>query len=148
MGETLRGTLNSAVDENFPRKNPKKAAKANAKNEATLAKGRQEVSGITHRHQQNTGPPVPNDPNYPPVPYGQPIPAGHPSLSQKPPSPQRTATSEQTVPGSWTPEYDEDGSLSGGGKENREREKSRSISKLFKRKPVASKEGELRVTNP
>lgn len=68
------------------------------------------------------------------------------------------------MPGSWSPDYDEAGGPDGGtysvsatgglsGKENgsgreREREKSKSISKLFKRKPVTAKEGELRVTNP
>lgn len=56
----------------------------------------------------------------------------------------------------WSPEYD--GGAEGGGGvghdtgaaagKEREREKSKSISKLFKRKPVTAKEGELRVTNP
>jgi hypothetical protein len=57
------------------------------------------------------------------------------------------------VPGSWSPDYNEpehQGASGFVGQENkdREREKSKSISKLFKRKPVSSKEGDLRVTNP
>ncbi|ETN46684.1 uncharacterized protein HMPREF1541_00871 [Cyphellophora europaea CBS 101466] len=160
VGETLRGTLNSTIDQNFPRKNDKKAAKANAKNDAVLARGRNEVAGIPH-HREN------QPAGYTHLPQQQqhagahpppPMPAGAPPV--KPPSPKRTATSEQTIPGSWSPEYDDGpapttsatGGLTDGrhGEREREREKekSKSISKLFKRKPVAAKEGELRVMNP
>lgn len=157
------------MDQNFPRKNEKKAAKANAKNDAVLARGRQEVASIPGRNHHQP-PPVPQHPGgsgYTHIPQEHPpysatgglppsgAPPGAPPV--KPPSPQRTATSEQTVPGMWSPEYDgvADGGISGvggvgGGPEakEREREKSKSISKLFKRKPVTAKEGELRVTNP
>ena len=166
VGETLRGTFNNTVDQNFPRKNDKKAAKANAKNDAVLARGREEVSAIPGRGGHRPVPPIP--PQQPPsgggythLPQEHPPPPPSatggvpPSLAPpvKPPSPQRTATSEQTVPGMWSPEYD--GAEGGVGPDagtaagrDREREKSKSISKLFKRKPVTAKEGELRVTNP
>lgn len=148
VGETLRGTINNTVDQNFPRKNEKKAAKANAKNDAVLARGREEVAGIRGHRQV---PPIPQGGGYTHLPQEHPPPSSAPPV--KPPSPQRTATSEQTVPGSWSPEYDGAADGAGGhGPESsnreREREKSKSISKLFKRKPVTAKEGELRVTNP
>lgn len=56
VGETLRGTLNSTVDERFPRKNPEKAAAANAQNAAVLERGRNEMEGIPHRSHQPTEP--------------------------------------------------------------------------------------------
>lgn len=46
VGETLRGTFNSTIDKNFPRKNEKKAAAKNAQNEEILQRGRAEVEGI------------------------------------------------------------------------------------------------------
>ncbi len=46
MGETLRGTLSTAVDKRFPVKNEEKAAVTNARNEEILQKGRAEMEGI------------------------------------------------------------------------------------------------------
>jgi hypothetical protein len=114
VGETLRGTLNSAVDQNFPRKNEKKAAYANAKNEEVLARGREEM-----QHAK---------PGY-----------------------ERTATNDQVIPGSWSEEelQANEPPIAGDGEhEQREKQKARSIGKLFKRKPVGTKEEGLRVTNP
>jgi hypothetical protein len=64
---------------------------------------------------------------------------------------QRTRTNDQTIPGSWSEEdvqtqpepethYVKD-------EREREKQKARSIGKLFKRKPVQGKD-ELRVMNP
>ena len=52
VGETLRGTLNSAVDQNFPRKDADKAAVANAKNEEVLARGRSEMQHAKPDYQR------------------------------------------------------------------------------------------------
>lgn len=46
MGETLRGTLSTAVDKRFPVGGNEKAALTNARNEAILQKGRAEMEGI------------------------------------------------------------------------------------------------------
>lgn len=46
VGETLRGTLNSTIDHRFPRGNAEKAAAADAKNQAVLARGQNEMAGI------------------------------------------------------------------------------------------------------
>ena len=46
VGETLRGTLNSEMDNRFPRKNADKAAAANAKNQSVLQTGQREMEGV------------------------------------------------------------------------------------------------------
>ncbi|GAB7361459.1 hypothetical protein MBLNU230_g1515t1 [Neophaeotheca triangularis] len=94
VGETLRGTLNSESDRHLmPRSNPKKAAAADAKNQAALEKGRTEMAGLRARnglapsvspHQQQQG--------YPPPPQDQQQPAHSPpdnfNTSPPPPPPQ------------------------------------------------------------
>jgi len=56
VGETLRGTLNSTVDDRFPRQNANKAAAAQTKNATVLEKGRNEMQHIPHRNQQPVSP--------------------------------------------------------------------------------------------
>lgn len=56
VGETLRGTLNSTIDQNFPRKNADKAAVANAKNDAVMQRGRNEMENINNRPDQPRAP--------------------------------------------------------------------------------------------
>lgn len=46
VGETLRGTLNSEIDNRFPRKDVNKAAAANAKNQNVLQTGQRELEGV------------------------------------------------------------------------------------------------------
>ena len=49
MGETLRGTLNSEVDQRMPRRDADKAAAVDAKNQATLEAGQREMAGLRER---------------------------------------------------------------------------------------------------
>lgn len=49
VGESLRGTLNNEIDTRFPRKNPEKAAAANAKNQAAINTGNTEIQGLNYR---------------------------------------------------------------------------------------------------
>lgn len=51
VGETLRGTLNSEIDNRIPRRNAEKQAAIRAQNEAVLARGRAEMAGIPHRER-------------------------------------------------------------------------------------------------
>ena len=65
------------------------------------------------------------------------------------PAQPRTEPSDQSVPGQWN-DYEHENEVMPdhvGGNDSEGR-KSRSIGKLFKRKPVGSQGRELRVTNP
>ncbi|TKA82551.1 hypothetical protein B0A55_02280 [Friedmanniomyces simplex] len=50
VGETLRGTLNSEVDNRLSRRNPDKAAAVNAKNRADIERGQQEMARLRERN--------------------------------------------------------------------------------------------------
>ena len=208
VGETLRGTLNSTIDQNFPRSNTNKAAAANAKNEGVLNKGRSEMQHVnTGRnvpttaqrtetdaaapggmyHPNNTPSTVQYSDNNPTATggmYNSDNRSGVPSAmkhsdtnpnasggmhhndnrSDLPGMTQHrdtrsdvpmTATTNSGVPDQLYDSpptgqphqstYENQTATS----DDRERQKAKSIGKLFKRKPV-SKEGggELRVTNP
>lgn len=56
IGETLRGTLNSSIDDRYASSNAEKAAAARAKNQAVLDRGRHEVEGIPRRQHHPTEP--------------------------------------------------------------------------------------------
>ena len=147
IGETLRGTLNSAIDEQYPRKNADKAAAARLKNESVLNRGRGEMAGIPTRYGTRTETRPETRPEAQP--------------ESRPEIP-RTQTSDQSVPGQWSDyEHEQENaqanvppSAYGGageaalGEDPPETRKAKSIGKLFKRKPVAGGGGELRVTNP
>ncbi|KIW70510.1 hypothetical protein PV04_02772 [Phialophora macrospora] len=62
VGETLRGTLNSTIDQRFPSKNPEKAARVNAYNDEILERGRTEMEAIPG------GWPAHENPEYQPMP--------------------------------------------------------------------------------
>ncbi|KAK5722837.1 hypothetical protein LTR17_014223 [Elasticomyces elasticus] len=50
VGETLRGTLNSEVDNRLSRRNPDKAAAVNAKNRADIERGQAEMARLRERN--------------------------------------------------------------------------------------------------
>ncbi|KAK5711419.1 hypothetical protein LTR15_012492 [Elasticomyces elasticus] len=50
VGETLRGTLNSEVDNRLSRRNPDKAAQVNAKNRADIERGQAEMARLRERN--------------------------------------------------------------------------------------------------
>lgn len=65
VGETLRGTLNSEVDSRFPRHNVEKAAAANAKNQAVLDRGNNEIGRMSaHYPSQSQAPAARQHPAY------------------------------------------------------------------------------------
>ncbi|KAK4543752.1 hypothetical protein LTR36_004785 [Oleoguttula mirabilis] len=49
VGETLRSTLNSEIDNRYPRRDPEKAAAAEAKNRAEMERGYREMAGLRQR---------------------------------------------------------------------------------------------------
>ncbi|KAK3070507.1 hypothetical protein LTR53_010354 [Teratosphaeriaceae sp. CCFEE 6253] len=68
VGETLRGTLNSEVDNRLSRRNPDKAAAVNAKNRADIERGQAEMARLRER---NGLAPTISRPGHDPVSMGQ-----------------------------------------------------------------------------
>ena len=120
--------MNKTIDDQFPRKNVNKAAFARSKNDAVLDRGRTEMQGIPNHYHR--------------------------------PGQQRTNTNDQSIPGQWNDEEREQENIPtsaagyGGAAEASlganppETRKSRSVGKLFKRKPVSDDRDEFRVSDP
>ncbi|WPH04148.1 Hypothetical protein R9X50_00703400 [Acrodontium crateriforme] len=54
VGETLRGTLNDAVDRRLPRSDSEKAAVVNARNQEAIERGRREMAGLNSFRKDRT----------------------------------------------------------------------------------------------
>ncbi|KAI1610052.1 hypothetical protein EDD36DRAFT_62981 [Exophiala viscosa] len=110
IGETLRGTLNSSIDKRFPPGDAEKAAMVQAHNAAVLEKGRAEIDGIPGGWPKHEQGAAAHD-----ITTGAPATTGATAPSTSLNQPQRSVS-----PG--------------------ENGKSRTLGKLFKRKPVAAGE--------
>ena len=90
VGETLRGTINNEVDSRFQRRNPEKAAEANAKNQATLAAGERELAGLRDRSGLQTTVTSDRDKDLPYLPH-------QPNYTYHPNAPQQNMTALPTM---------------------------------------------------
>lgn len=76
VGETLRGTFNSGIDQRFPRSNPDSSGAANAKNQGVLDRGRDEMQRISENRESWDS----RGAHAPPIPPKEPVTSVHPAM--------------------------------------------------------------------